>query len=419
MIESCSRDNDIGIPYILMSKADGSPLRCTWKSPGAYESGPSQMQKAKVMFQLGSITWQLSRLRFDQVGSLFEENGGFQIKTCLSRGLLMNERNSLEDLPRGPFVSENEYYDALVSAFLQQAKCLPLSHHCFFAPIPAQSEYSDVSEYRRAAGRWSDFVALGSKIDGSDNRSDYIIAGEVLSDMLSEWAHNTSRLNVDDRRDRFPIHHPDFSVNNLFVDDEYNITCVIDWAFCSSVPLSVLLTPPGLPQSRNEVEPPLLLVFDCGFLHAHHENSLQKDLKKDIGLYQILKQSRPAWLFSRLLTFDSIKDYDLFKELWDSIGPHDQDVSELFTSRQSLEQYIALHNKLKEEDTPAKQVALSERQYFREDNWGLAVSRKLTLVSEWSLRYGKPLARGIRRNGSIFVADKKLWLWIDKCLEPH
>lgn len=98
----------------------------------------------------------------------------------------MNERNLLEDLHRGPFVSEHEYYVAHVSAFLQQAKHLPLSHHCFFAPPPTQSEYSDNFEYQRAAGRWGDFVELGSKTNGSDNRLDYIIAGGALSDMLSK-----------------------------------------------------------------------------------------------------------------------------------------------------------------------------------------------------------------------------------------
>ena len=223
---------------------------------------------------------------------------------------------------------------------------------------------------------------------------------------------------MDDCRERFPIHHPDLSVNNIFVDDEYNITCIIDWTFCSSVPLSVLLTPPGLPQSRNEAEPSLLSMFECGFLQAHCENSRQKELKKDTGLYQILKQVRSMWLFSRHISFDSTKDYDLFRDLWNSNGPYDQDISGLFTSRQCLQQYVVLRDELKEEDAPAEQVALSERQYFREDVCGLAISRKLTLISEWSSRYGRPRACGIRRNGSIFVADRKLWLWIDKCLNP-
>lgn len=76
-----------------------------------------------------------------------------------------------------------------------------------------------------------------------------------------------------------------------------------------------------------------------------------------------------------------------------------------------MKQYIALHDKLKGEDAPGQQVT----QYFRRDICGLVISRKLTLVSQWSLRYQEPCARGIRRNGIIFVADSKLWQWIDKC----
>ena len=153
------------------------------------------------MFQLGGITWQLSRLRFDRIGSLFEESGGLQVKSCLSRGLLMNERYSLKSLYRGPFVSEKKYFDALISAFLQQAKCLPLSHHCFFAPLPAQSEYSNRSDYQRAASRWSKFVTLGSKIDGSDNRLDYVIAGEAFSEMLLKWVCDISIFSIGEHQD--------------------------------------------------------------------------------------------------------------------------------------------------------------------------------------------------------------------------
>ena len=390
-----------------------------WKSPGACETGSSWVQKAKVVFQLGGIAWQLSRLRFNRIGSLFEESGGLQVKSCLSRGLLMNERYSLDDLYRGPFVSEKEYFDALISAFLQQAKCLPLSHHCFFAPLPAQNEYSDRSVYQRAASRWSDFVTLGSKIDGSDNRSDYVIAGEIISQMLLKWICDISRIVIGDYRDGFPIHHPDISVNNLFVDVQYNITCVIDWAFCSSVPLSVLLTPPGLPQSRDQLNPSLQLAFQCGFLHAHYENSLRKDTTEDMRLHQILKCSHSMWLFSRLLNFDSTNDYNLFRELCHSINGDDQDVLELFGSKQSLEQYITLHDELKEEDTSAEQIAVVERNHFREGVLELAISRKLSMISEWSLRYSKPAARNIRRNGTAFIADKKLWLWIDQCLSLY
>jgi hypothetical protein len=84
-----------------MSKANGLPLQHTWKNLGTHRKPEvSQEQKAKIFFQLGTITEQLSRLCFKQAGSLFEEEGKFHIKTCLSRGLLLNERHSLDDGPQ-------------------------------------------------------------------------------------------------------------------------------------------------------------------------------------------------------------------------------------------------------------------------------------------------------------------------------
>ena len=377
----------------------------------------SHEQKTKIIFQLGVITWQLSRLCFDQAGSLFEEDGEFQIKTCLSRGLLLNGRHSLGDFNRGPFKSEKDYYEAHVSAFLEHVKYLQLGHHCFFAPIPARNEYDDYAGFRKASDWWSDFVTVQSKIDGSDNRTDYVIAEEMLSEMITRWTDDVSKFLLNDRKHRFSIHHPDFSVDNIFVDEDFNITCIIDWAFCSSVPLSMLLTAPGLPQSRYEVDVSLLPAFENGFRYALQENTQRENIETEMTLCRTLSCSRPMWLLSRILNFDSTTDYHLFKALWDSIGNHDQDISEFFRSRQSSQQYISLRNELKEDDQTTEQVARLEREYFRDDIWRLAIARKLTLISQWSLRYHRSLTHGIRGNGNIFVADKKLWAWIDNCLK--
>ena len=401
-----------------MSKAHGSPLQRIWKDSEKDEPNMPYEQKTKIMFQLGVITWQLSRLSFDQAGSLIEEDGKFKIKTCLSRGLLLNERHSLGDVNRGPFKCEKDYYEAHISTFLEHVKYLQLGHHCFFAPIPARSEYDDHAGFRKASDRWSDFVTVQSKIDGSENRSDYVIAGEVLSEMIIRRTNDVSNTLLNDRKYRFSIHHPDFSVDNIFVDENFNITCIIDWAFCSSVPLSILLTAPGLPQSRYEVDVSLLPAFENGFRCALQENSQRENIETEMPLYRTLSCSRPIWLLSRILNFDSTTDYHLFKALWDSTGNHDQSISEFFRSRQSSQQYISLRNELKEDDQTTEQVARLEREYFRDDIWRLTIARKLTLVSQWSLRYHTSLAYGIRGNGNVFVADKKLWAWIDNCLAP-
>ena len=362
-----------------MSKAHGSPLQCKWKDSEKDGSNMSHEQKTKIIFQLGLITWQLSRLCFDQAGSLFEEDGEYHIKTCLSRGLLMNERYSL-DINRGPFKSEKHYYEAHVSVYLEHVKYLQLGHHCFFAPIPARSEYGDCAGFRKASDWWSDFVTVQSKIDGSDNRTDYVIAGEVLSEMIASLTNHASKSPSNDPENRFPIHHPDLSVDNIFIDEDFNITCIIDWAFSSSVPLPILLTAPGLPQSRYEVDISLLPAFENGFRHGLHKSTQRENIESEMTLCQRLSCSRPIWLLSRILNFDSTTDYHLFKALWDSMGKH-QGISEFFRSRQSSEQYILLRNELKEDDQTLEKVARLEREYFRDDIWRLTIARKLTLVS--------------------------------------
>ncbi|MCJ1459583.1 hypothetical protein MMC28_009962, partial [Mycoblastus sanguinarius] len=265
-----------------------------------------------------------------------------------------------------PFKSKRDYYEAQISAFIKHVKYLPLGHHCFFAPGPARSEYDDDAEFRKASDWWSDFVTVQSKIDSSDNRAEYIIAGEILSDTVTGWADDL--LNVlGDHEHRFAIHHPNLSVNNIYVDEDLNITYIIDWAFCSAVPLSILLTAPGLPQSRHEVDASLFPTFEHGFRHALEENTRRQGVGTATALCCMLNRSRPMWLLSRVLSFDSTTDYHLFKALWDLTGSYDQDMAEFFRSKQSSKNYKSLHSELKEDDQTTEQVARLEGEYFRDD----------------------------------------------------
>ena len=182
--------NTIGIPFILMSKAPGFPL-----SRFAWDACPEGMisyrkprpclgrkNKEKIMTQLGTIISQLLNLRFDKIGSLFEEDGEYRIKECLSPALIWHQRDSLrDDVARGPYQHDHDYYKSLLSAFLLHVKELPLEQHAFFAPIPELKELETFLAHRSAVSRWNDFVTLGSKIDSSKNRLDYCIAGHFTS----------------------------------------------------------------------------------------------------------------------------------------------------------------------------------------------------------------------------------------------
>ena len=398
-----------------MTKAPGLPLELKWKTSEETisEADVLEEQKAKVVFQLGIVTEQLSRLSFSEAGSLFEDDEEYSIRTCLSRGLILNERYTLEDIPRGPFQYPGDYYKAQIRAFTQHVKYLPLGHHCFFAPIPAANEYDDNIQFQDASLWWSDFVTVQSKIDSSDNRADYVVAGEILSEMITNWTNDGVR---DTCEPRFALHHADLNVNNIYVDEDFKITCIIDWAFCSAVPLSMLLMAPGLPQSRHEIDASLFAAFERGFSSSLQEGPQFQGIATESVLCRMLRDSRPLWMLSRILSFDTTADYQIFRALWDLTKSCDQDVANIFHSKQSSAQYISLHRELKEEDQTKERVAKLESAYFRDD-WRLAVSRKLSLVSQWSLRYCEPQASGIRRNSSVFVADKKLWIWINECLK--
>src|SRR6266536_1288975 len=232
----------IGIPFILMSKGLGFPLsRFAWDTcpEGMISSRKlrpylGRRNKEKIMRQLGAITSQLLNLRFDKIGSLFEEDGEYRVKECLSPALIWHQRDSLgDDVARGPFQHDYDYYESLLSAFLLHVKELPLEQHAFFAPIPELKEFETFLSQRSAVSRWNDFVTVGSKIDSSKNRLDYCIAGHFLRKMVPSLSHQSSSAlgNING----YPLRHPDISTSNIFVDDDFNITCIIDWAFSSTV----------------------------------------------------------------------------------------------------------------------------------------------------------------------------------------
>ncbi|KAM0417341.1 hypothetical protein ACHAPT_012657 [Fusarium lateritium] len=266
-------DNDIGIPYILMSKAAGHPLATYhWRSHTHEVSGLNgsvtsvrvltEEEKEKIMRQLGSFSCRLFELRFPTIGSLFEGDEGYYIDECLSPGHVLQDRETIEPLPRSPFHNETDYYSSFATALHLHAEQLPMGHHVLRAPVPVPEEYPNFAKYYAATDRWNDFVTIGGMVDSSMNRLLYCLVSQLLRDsIISRMACPVSQLAPG-----FPLHHHDISLQNLFVDDDLNITCVIDWAFSSTVPPAQLLAPPGLPHPRDLVsDVSLVSAFCSGF----------------------------------------------------------------------------------------------------------------------------------------------------------
>ena len=386
-----------------MSEAPGWPLSKVWRSTGSPQPDLETLNKAKVLSQLGGLTWKLSQLRFDKIGSLFEENGSFEIKECLSRGHMLHERYSLE-IPRGPFASQARFYDSLVSAFSEHAEILPLSHHCFVAPVPSRDEYQSHTQYESAVNLWSDFVTIGRKTDSSDNRLDYIIAGDALRDIILKLP----AINPE----TFPLCHADLSVNNIYVDDDYNITCIIDWAFASSIPETMMLETPGLPQYRDELSSELHIPFIDGFIAAVPQSVDERLIHR---YREILERGQVSWRLSRLLNFDSIDDYRLLASIWYFAYGLEKDLGQYFLEMRRSPPYIRLYNEVQQEDQPLPKIEKDENDYFRNKDLRNTIAKKLTLISEWKAQYAVNNSPRLRKD--MFVTSPKLWKWIQRFVQ--
>ncbi|MCJ1264992.1 hypothetical protein MMC22_004867 [Lobaria immixta] len=408
--------NPIEVPFILTSKPQGSAISMTswdpwpvWKKPGPKEE-PSRfltaLEQQKIIKQLGGITSQLSRLRFDKIGSVFEDEGGeYEIDTCLSPALETHGRHNFTDeqVNRGPFYLEREYYKSMISSFMFHVESLRMRHHVLVAPFPARDEYDTFEEVSAAIDRWRDFVKVGRKAYSGKNRLKYSIAGELLLEMLPYLARQAGSSNNLDAR--FPLHHHNLSAKNIFIDDDCNITCIVNWAFSTTVPLSTLLVTPSMPLPYAEPDPAMDAAFKAGFREdqiAHGE----ADASEAAPYGAAWDSGRAIWLFTRLVRLDSALDIHYLTELFNIVhGKDESNMPLLISNIQSQKWFAALGTKLARDDLPAREIAEKERSYFVRFGINgidrLAVARKLTMIAAMNKE---------------FVADKRLWKWLAKAV---
>ncbi|PIG81031.1 hypothetical protein AARAC_006078 [Aspergillus arachidicola] len=385
-----------------MSKATGVPLRTyKWDDDQIHSTGPgcdqkpavlACSQKEKVMKQLGEIQAHLSNVRFDKIGSLFLKNGSYITWKCLYPALTWQGRDEFneQDIPRGPFTEAKSFYLALIRVLLADVKELPVGHHLFHGPVPVPQECDNFRDYRTAIDRWNDYVAIGSKTESTQNTLDYALVGVALRDNVPLLAEKDNRIKCNG----FPLCHPDLSCQNIFVDDQFNITCIIDWAAASSVPPSMLLVCPRLPHPRDGIQLYLRKAFADGFVAAHGYNG-EKDLH--------FSDNSSFWALCRVANLSGLQDHVYFSQLVDScIG---REVHSHIRQLRDREEYKAFSRILLAYEIEEEGHSKEEKNYlscvFRER---LMLSQHLTMISD------------INRD---FVADKRLWKWMQQYLNDR
>lgn len=408
-------DNEVGIPYILMSKAAGHPLATyEWrthphKTPrtngAAIARALTDSEKAKILRQLGRVARQLSSLRFPAIGSVFEGDEGFVVGECLHPGYVLGGRVTLEDLRRGPFHREEDFYSALATALGLHAEQLPMGHHVLRAPVPVPQEYDSFEKYCTATDRRNDFAALGGLVNSSENRLEYCLVSHLLQDLVVPAMTQAPSRSVPG----FPLQHHDLSLENIFVDEELNITCIIDWSFCSTVPQAQLLSVPGLPHVRDLIsDPALISAFRSGYEAENKKRGGRRVEPEDWKAGEVVSH------FMRVVNLDALQDHSHLQALLDLIrGPvpagHEESdaggLPAILRAWASMKDSLTLADGLafhEEHDSVARQ---QEKEYF--DTVGpdrLALAQKVALAAKMNLS---------------FVADSRLWRWIDAVMEDR
>lgn len=391
------------MPYILQSKATGRSLgsydwaqlpRVSGSQKHRQPLSLSDKDRENIMSQLGIIMSELSNHHFETIGSLLNnEYGDYFVGECLSPSLTWQDRDSLH-LDRGPFNEEKDHLYGLISAFTAHFQELPLTPHVFFAPVPDIADYKSIESYQIASRRWNDFVAIGQKVDHSKNLLYYSIAGQLLSEMIPRLSCGLGT--------NFTLSHPDLHPGNIYVDDNLNITCIIDWSSASTGPVTEMFAVPLLGGSARPPPDSLVAAFRSGF--SHRTSKIAPELYS--SLWEI---SERIWYFSRLTRLLSKNDHEHFRKLFELVHETSADEAEsskgilwLLHERASWDDNERLLAELQDEDITAEQLQEEERACFppqrTANSDAVAVARKLTLMSEMN---------------PAFLADHRLW----RCVE--
>lgn len=135
----------------------------------------------------------------------------------------------------------------------------------------------------------------------------------------------------------------------------------------------------------------------------------------------IWERTRRAWLFTRLTALDGLQDYQYFKELYTSVHKSKDNFSvlKLFKDIEKKDKFVELAKELAEGDPSVSEMAEQEDYYFSARVRGAktrqeelerkqlslerhAIARKITMVRELS---------------QDFVADGRLWRWIEGMMQ--
>lgn len=181
-IHGVGTDYDTGVSFILMEELRGT----SWTGQGVHGSEATEEEKAKVWSGLANILVELGKYQFPKAGSLCLQSSGFEVSALASDRFLVLT-------PRGPFLTSIAYYTAFAEQYLE----LIVDGQLYTEyPVNAYLVY-------------------------------HFLKGNATQLASQEEGHLT---------ESFYLKHVDDKGDHILVDEQLNITGIIDWQMARTVP---------------------------------------------------------------------------------------------------------------------------------------------------------------------------------------
>ncbi|PYH41312.1 phosphotransferase family protein [Aspergillus saccharolyticus JOP 1030-1] len=234
---SATADNAAGTEYIFMERASGRSLTERWFDL-------SEKELAGLVEKLVAWEARLFALEFPASGSIFMERD----LRCMETVPIPGEEGFV---PEGQFCIGPEVTRGL---WLGQRRILPVHRGPYTSPVEAltagaRKEIAYLEEY-------------GQPVQSSKHRSPhqpYKQSPREYINSLADYLRIAPYLVPSDTSlTRHTIRHPDLQPSNIFVDDDLEITALIDWQYTNIRPLFLQCGVPTNLQSADGDSPNLL-----------------------------------------------------------------------------------------------------------------------------------------------------------------
>ncbi|EDN98059.1 hypothetical protein SS1G_12916 [Sclerotinia sclerotiorum 1980 UF-70] len=191
-------DNAVGVPYILMEKVPGRPFsKCV----------PTVEQRYRVMKQIAFIYKELYRYPFEIMGSLHLQDSEPRYFVGSLASELLSDSDSSDNIESlktlGPFQDSAHYYEEIIARILS--------------------------------------MIVDGVLYTSWLRETYLIH---LSLHELSSSNSISQSLSSSGNGKFYLKHPDDQGTHIMIDENYNITGIIDWEWAFTTPATIAFTSP-------------------------------------------------------------------------------------------------------------------------------------------------------------------------------